>query len=231
MPKDYYLYRDKTEIKVTSPAGVTAGEPDWPSGIAHHDEHFGDTIVYFDQVEVPVPLNGADPSKKVELDVAYQGCLENGICYPVMTRHLVADLASGTVTVSEPSDATSVGASSRANEAPQAADVAPTPPPATVVIVPGGSAASAIPATSVRAIIRTGCIARTTWTIFIRSSARKGPGDATAERSAPRHATRDRAPPSPWPFRRRIDIARICRSGRAPAMDGGSSWIVRTRAS
>lgn len=136
MPKDYYLYRDKTEIKVTSPAGVTAGEPDWPSGIAHHDEHFGDTIVYFDQVEVPVPLNGADPSKKVELDVAYQGCLENGICYPVMTRHLVADLASGTVTVSEPSDATSVGASSRANEPPQAADVAPTPPPAN--LMPGG---------------------------------------------------------------------------------------------
>jgi Thiol:disulfide interchange protein len=142
MPKDYYLYRDKTEIKVTSPAGVTAGEPDWPSGIAHHDEHFGDTIVYFDQVEVPVPLNGADPSKKVELDVAYQGCLENGICYPVMTRHLTADLASGTVTVGEPSDATSAaagpeGASSRANTPPQPTDVAPTPPPAN--LMPGGS--------------------------------------------------------------------------------------------
>lgn len=136
MPKDYYLYRDKTEIKVVSPEGVTAGEPDWPSGIAHHDEHFGDTIVYFDQVEVPVPLNGADTSKKVELDVAYQGCLENGICYPVMSRHLTADLASGAVTVGEPSNAPG-GAGPEANEPSQANEVAPTPPPAN--LMPGGT--------------------------------------------------------------------------------------------
>ncbi|UPG90780.1 protein-disulfide reductase DsbD [Luteibacter aegosomaticola] len=131
MPKDYYLYRDKTEIKVSSPAGVTAGEPDWPSGIAHHDEHFGDTIVYFDQVEVPVPLNGADPTKKVELDIAYQGCLENGICYPVMTRHLSADLASGAVTVGNAATAASAAAPSATP-----AEVAPTPPPAN--LMPGG---------------------------------------------------------------------------------------------
>ncbi|KJV37359.1 protein-disulfide reductase DsbD family protein [Luteibacter yeojuensis] len=132
MPKDYYLYRDKTEIKVSSPAGVTAGEPDWPSGTAHHDEHFGDTIVYFDQVEVPVPLNGADPSKKVELDIAYQGCLENGICYPVMTRHLTADLASGAVTIGSAGETAPAGA---AKAAP--AEVAPTPPPAD--LMPGGA--------------------------------------------------------------------------------------------
>ncbi|QWT19032.1 protein-disulfide reductase DsbD [Bacillus sp. NP157] len=139
MPKDYYLYRDKTEIKVTSPSGVSAGEPDWPSGIAHHDEHFGDTIVYFDQVEVPVPLAGADASKKVELDVAYQGCLENGICYPVMTRHLSADLASGAVTVGSASNAAAgAGAPAAANGGTAAAEVAPTPPPAD--LMPGGEA-------------------------------------------------------------------------------------------
>ncbi|MDY1548593.1 protein-disulfide reductase DsbD [Luteibacter sahnii] len=122
MPKDYYLYRDKTQVTVTSPTGVTAGEPDWPSGVAHHDEHVGDTIVYFDQVEVPVPLKGVtDPSAKVELDVAYQGCQENGICYPVMTRHLSADLASGAVQVGTPAPAPATN---------EPADVAPTPPPA-----------------------------------------------------------------------------------------------------
>ncbi len=122
MPKDYYLYRDKTQVTVTSPTGVTAGEPDWPSGVAHHDEHVGDTIVYFDQVEVPVPLKGmTDPSAKVELDVAYQGCQENGICYPVMTRHLSADLASGAVQVGTPAPAPATN---------EPADVAPTPPPA-----------------------------------------------------------------------------------------------------
>jgi thiol:disulfide interchange protein DsbD len=119
MPKDYYLYRDKTQIKVVSPAGVTAGEPDWPSGTAHHDEHFGDTIVYFDQVELPFPLAGAARDGKVELDVAYQGCLENGICYPVMNRRLSVDLGAGTAVVAAPA----------APAASAPAEVAPTPPP------------------------------------------------------------------------------------------------------
>jgi thiol:disulfide interchange protein DsbD len=129
MPKDYYLYRDKTQITVASPAGVSAGEPEWPSGTAHHDEHFGDTIVYFDQVELPVPLGGTANAKAVALDVAYQGCLENGICYPVMKRHVSIDLAAGTA---------SVGAA--AEEASQATpvEVAPTPPPPGMT--PGGDA-------------------------------------------------------------------------------------------
>ncbi|NID16050.1 protein-disulfide reductase DsbD family protein [Luteibacter yeojuensis] len=129
MPKDYYLYRDKTQIAVTSPAGVSAGEPDWPSGTAHHDEHFGDTIVYFDQVELPVPLEGAASATTLGLDVAYQGCLENGICYPVMKRHVDIDLAAGTA---------SVGAAQASEEAAAPAEVAPTPPPAG--LAPGGDA-------------------------------------------------------------------------------------------
>ncbi|SEO45379.1 thiol:disulfide interchange protein DsbD [Luteibacter sp. UNC138MFCol5.1] len=129
MPKDYYLYRDKTEIKVTSPAGVAAGEPDWPSGTAHHDEHFGDTIVYYDQVELPVPLTGAGNAKDVVLDVAYQGCLENGVCYPVMKRQVKVDLAAGTATI---------GGGKADDRAATSAEVAPTPPPPG--LTPGGDA-------------------------------------------------------------------------------------------
>jgi thiol:disulfide interchange protein len=124
MPKDYYLYRDKTEITIASPAGVTAGEPDWPSGVAHHDEHFGDTIVYFDQVELPVPLKGAANAKTAELDIAYQGCLENGICYPVMKRHISVDFGAGTATVGAPAAAAPVAARAAVSK-----EVAPTPPP------------------------------------------------------------------------------------------------------
>ncbi|NII55206.1 protein-disulfide reductase DsbD [Luteibacter sp. SG786] len=130
MPKDYYLYRDKTQIAVVSPAGVSAGEPEWPSGTAHHDEHFGDTIVYFDQVELPVPLEGAAKATSLAVDVSYQGCLENGICYPVMKRRVNVDLAAGTASVGS------------ATETPQPtaapAEVAPTPPPPGMA--PGGDA-------------------------------------------------------------------------------------------
>jgi len=127
MPKNYYLYRDKTRITVTSPAGVSAGEPDWPSGTAHHDDNFGDSIVYYDQVEVPVTLAGAGKTGTAVLDVAYQGCLENGVCYPVMKRRVTVDLGAGTA---------SIGGDTAAPATP--AEVAPTPPPPG--LTPGGDA-------------------------------------------------------------------------------------------
>jgi thioredoxin:protein disulfide reductase len=97
MPKNYYLYRDKTELKITSPSGASLGEADWPSGEAHHDQYFGDSIVYFDTVELPVPLTGTGDTKQVTLQASFQGCQENGICYPVMTREVTLDLAGGKV--------------------------------------------------------------------------------------------------------------------------------------
>jgi thiol:disulfide interchange protein len=87
MPKGYYLYRDKSTVALADDAGITLGAPRWPQGITHSDEHFGDVIVYFDQVELPIPLsreNGAEQT--VTIHSEYQGCQDNGICYPVMQR-------------------------------------------------------------------------------------------------------------------------------------------------
>ncbi|HSR65661.1 MAG TPA: protein-disulfide reductase DsbD domain-containing protein, partial [Xanthomonadaceae bacterium] len=54
--KGYYLYRDKTTLRLQGGDGLALGAPRWPPGQRHRDEHFGDVIVYFDQVDVPVPL-------------------------------------------------------------------------------------------------------------------------------------------------------------------------------
>ncbi|MEO8461017.1 MAG: protein-disulfide reductase DsbD, partial [Dokdonella sp.] len=97
MPKNYYLYRDKTTLKVSNGSGVTLGQPVWPQGVEHIDEHFGQVIVYFDQVELPIPIRrekGA--AERVALTAEYQGCLENGICYPVMTRSVMVELPAAT---------------------------------------------------------------------------------------------------------------------------------------
>jgi thiol:disulfide interchange protein DsbD len=101
MPKNYYLYRDKTELKLIGADGIALGEPDWPSGVAHHDEHFGDTIVYFDQVELPVPLKGTTKAREITVQASFQGCQEGGICYPVMTRTALLDLSGGKAVVGE----------------------------------------------------------------------------------------------------------------------------------
>lgn len=97
MPKGYYLYRDKSTVTLANGDGVHLGAPEWPKGVSHTDEHFGTVEVYFDQVELPVPLareNGA--AQKVALKAEYQGCQENGICYPVMTKTVDVQMPAAT---------------------------------------------------------------------------------------------------------------------------------------
>ncbi len=93
MPKGYYLYRDKTVLTPATDSGVKLGPHLWPAGVLHKDEHFGEVTVYFDQVELPILIRrergDAGPLK---LTAEFQGCENDGICYPVMTRMVSVDL-------------------------------------------------------------------------------------------------------------------------------------------
>ncbi|MCQ4164224.1 protein-disulfide reductase DsbD [Tahibacter harae] len=93
MPKGYYLYRDKTRLSVPADSGVRLGTPRWPVGTPHKDEHYGDVTVYFDQVELPIDL-GRDDGKpaKLKLQAEFQGCENDGVCYPIMTRTVEVEL-------------------------------------------------------------------------------------------------------------------------------------------
>lgn len=97
MPKGYYLYRDKTVLRVDGGSGVTLGALRWPKGVPHKDEHFGDVTVFFDQVELPITLarrSGSDGT--LALGAEFQGCENGGVCYPLMTRSLKVDLPAAT---------------------------------------------------------------------------------------------------------------------------------------
>ncbi|HVF35786.1 MAG TPA: protein-disulfide reductase DsbD [Candidatus Saccharimonadia bacterium] len=87
MPKGYYLYRDRTTFTAT---GGTLGKAAWPPGVAHRDEHFGDVVVYFEQVEVPIAVSGATAA--FALVANFQGCQLDGICYPPMDRRVAVAL-------------------------------------------------------------------------------------------------------------------------------------------
>jgi len=143
--RGYYLYRDKTTLKLDAAAikaGFALGAPRWPKGVAHRDEHFGNVVVYFDQIDVPVPVSArtTEPAT-LHLTAGFQGCQTDGICYPPMTR--VVDVAlpgrkvdaivNGTLPVpapevplkgSEPVDASPVAGDVAA--LPQAADASST---------------------------------------------------------------------------------------------------------
>nr|WP_040672988.1 protein-disulfide reductase DsbD [Rhodanobacter spathiphylli] len=95
MPRGYYLYRDQTTLKLEN-AGGLALKPAWPAGTAHHDEHHGDVTVYFDQVELPVTIEGdLGEARALTLLASFQGCQDGGLCYPLMTRRVNLDLGSG----------------------------------------------------------------------------------------------------------------------------------------
>ena len=85
--RGYYLYRDKLKLSLSGAQGVTLGKPVYPKASDYKDEYFGNVKVYFDQIEIPVPLirteAGAKP-QTVTLNASWQGCQQNGICYEPM---------------------------------------------------------------------------------------------------------------------------------------------------
>ena len=91
----YYLYRDRTTLALDA-AGARAGALAWPPSKPHFDEHFGDVQVYFDAVDVPLPvLRSQAGAMPATLTVTFQGCQEEGICYPPMTRTVALQLPAG----------------------------------------------------------------------------------------------------------------------------------------
>ncbi|MEP7044969.1 MAG: protein-disulfide reductase DsbD [Dokdonella sp.] len=135
MPKGYYLYRDKSSVTLADGAGVKLGAPQWPAGVSHSDEHFGDVTVYFDQVELPIALTRErGETQTVSVHAEYQGCQDNGICYPVMARDITIEMPAASAQqltaakVSFVAPATPVAVDSSADNALRSTPPAPSGP-------------------------------------------------------------------------------------------------------
>lgn len=82
----YYLYRDKFSFQTDSEL-VQLGPARLAPGVPKVDEHFGATEVYYHAARLFVPLSRAGPEAgDFEVVIGFQGCAEDGICYPPMTR-------------------------------------------------------------------------------------------------------------------------------------------------
>ena len=120
--KGYYLYRDKTALKIDAGGGIELGKPVWPKGVAHRDEHFGNVVVYFDQIDLPVPLmRSVADARKATLTATFQGCQNDGICYPPMTRTVAlsipaGDASAGAASAASSSQSDALSAASNATE-------------------------------------------------------------------------------------------------------------------
>ena len=87
--KGYKLYRDQVTVGVES-GKAEVKTPLLPKGITMTDPTTNEKIaIYHDQLKVEVPLVKADGP--FTLNVVYQGCAEDGLCYPPITKLFKVD--------------------------------------------------------------------------------------------------------------------------------------------
>lgn len=97
----YYLYRDRISVSAGADHSPALGDPALPSpDEVIHDPYFGTMAIYRHDFSVRVPIQaaGARPSR-LDIQVRYQGCAEDGICYAPVTetlRIIPAALTGGT---------------------------------------------------------------------------------------------------------------------------------------
>jgi thiol:disulfide interchange protein DsbD len=101
----YYLYRDKMKLTTDDPA-LRIGALDLPAGAMKDDPEFGNVEIYrlAAALSAPVSLIAAT-APTVNLNVDYQGCAEDAICYPPIKKTIeiaAAALTSPAVGASAP---------------------------------------------------------------------------------------------------------------------------------
>ncbi|MGB3901253.1 MAG: protein-disulfide reductase DsbD [Mesorhizobium sp.] len=74
----YYLYRDRIAARTADGAALTV---ETPSGLKKDDPNFGPSEIYYRRAEAVLSEPGLGP-----VEITYQGCQEDGICYAPETR-------------------------------------------------------------------------------------------------------------------------------------------------
>lgn len=72
----YYLYKNKIQVELPN-----MGEIQFPPAKTKQDPNFGATEVYYQKLEILIPLKQS-LSSPTNLKISYQGCAEKGLCYP-----------------------------------------------------------------------------------------------------------------------------------------------------
>ena len=90
----YYLYRDRFEFKALSPKNINL-QPTYPKGITQKNHE-----IYKNTLVIPIAVSTTDGSplknNKLKLFMRYQGCSEEGFCYPPVRETIQLDLTKVT---------------------------------------------------------------------------------------------------------------------------------------
>ncbi|MBK9161589.1 MAG: protein-disulfide reductase DsbD [Nitrosomonadales bacterium] len=116
----YYLYRDKIDFMIDGNAAKVS-RIDLPRGEMKQDPNFGDTEVFHRSFQAGITLERtSDAASSITLTAVYQGCSEQGLCYPSIEKIMQIDLPDTRTGVSVPP-------AKMMKEAPQPAAISPLP--------------------------------------------------------------------------------------------------------
>ncbi len=88
--KGYYLYEERFHFSSPTP-GVVLGKPQFPPAHRKFDPNLGHEVAHYrKQVLIPLPVR--DAPRKFALKVVYQGCSDQGLCYPPIDKVLQVSL-------------------------------------------------------------------------------------------------------------------------------------------
>ena len=92
----YYLYRDKISFAIKDSA-VRITAVTLPKGEMKHEPNFGDTEVFHQSFQAAITLyRPNNKATSITLNAVYQGCSEQGLCYPPITKTLRINLPDAT---------------------------------------------------------------------------------------------------------------------------------------
>lgn len=116
----YYLYRDK--IKLSSKDSAIKIIPNLPAGEMKQDPNFGPTQVFHHSFQADAALEGSAVAvSSITINAVYQGCSEQGLCYPPINKTLVVELTPASYSAT-PNTATVSSAPTQSTIAPLETD-------------------------------------------------------------------------------------------------------------
>lgn len=82
IPADYYLYQHSIQVQQQQiPLAL-----EFPAAEAIHDENYGNTHVFYDQLKLQVPVQAS-----ARYQVTWQGCAKDRLCYPIQQIEFSTD--------------------------------------------------------------------------------------------------------------------------------------------
>jgi len=102
----YHLYKNKFQFELLQPDGIKLGAASFPQGRMVEDEAFGNLESFFEDIDIPVAVaRPVGEEQEIRLQVGYQGCADDGFCYPPIKKSI--DLVLPALVASSPVKASS----------------------------------------------------------------------------------------------------------------------------